>query len=94
MMEILIMLLAINRLANNIFGSSNRVTILRQDVSCLVFRILISLWVSEKKATSEPDRTKERINRKRIPIARTVVACGLMSRSTERLSKWNSFVKG
>ena len=53
---------------------SNWATMRRQEVSCLVFRILMSLKVSEKKATSDPDNTKESRRRKRIMMARMVVA--------------------
>jgi hypothetical protein len=94
-MAILMMLLAIKREARTALGSSRRVTILFQELSCLVFRILISLKVREKKATSDPASTKEMISKKRMMIARIVVACGLMTRNTgENLSKMNSFVKG
>jgi len=81
--------------ARRALGSSRRVTIRFQDASCLVFRMLISLYVNEKKATSDPDKMKEMISRKRITIARIVVACGLMIRNTEgKLPGRISFVSG
>jgi hypothetical protein len=61
-------------------------TIRRQEVSCLVFRILMSLLVSEKKATSEPERTKESSNKKRITMARRVVAWGLITKGNNGIS--------
>ena len=79
MMAILIMLLAISMEASKVFGSSSRDTIRFQETSCLVLRILMSLNVREKKATSEPERTNDRISRKSTMIARIVVAWGLIT---------------
>jgi hypothetical protein len=92
--EILVILLAISREVSTALGSSSNVTIRFQDVSCLVFRLLISLYVSEKKATSDPETTKEMISRKRITMARMVVACGLIRRNTGEKAEKSIFVKG
>src|SRR5579871_2114120 len=81
MMAILTKVLAISNDPNKIFGSSSKFTIRFHDASCFVFKILMSLCVSEKKATSEPATTKDIINKKRIITARIVVACGLIAKN-------------
>lgn len=78
-MAILMMLFAISMEASRVFGSSSRDTMRFQETSCLVLRILISLEVKEKKATSEPERAKDRISRKSSTITRIVVAWGLIT---------------
>jgi hypothetical protein len=65
--------------ASRVLGSSSRDTMRFQERSCLVLRILISLNVREKKATSEPERTNDRRSRKSMTIARIVVAWGLIT---------------
>jgi hypothetical protein len=62
--------------ANKIFGCSNNVTILLNEGCLRVFKILTSLVVNEKKATSLPAKkndNKNKINNATISI---VVAAG------------------
>src|ERR1700753_1807605 len=87
MIAILMILFAITMEASRVLGSSSSETMRRQEASCLVFRILISLWVSEKNATSEPLRTNESKSRKRIIMARRVVAWGLITKGNKGISK-------
>ena len=55
---------AISSDASNNLGSSSKLTIRFQLESCLVLSVLISLYVSEKKATSAPDTKKDITNKK------------------------------
>ena len=59
MIAILIKLLAISKDPNSVLGCSSNSTILFKLLSCFVLSILISLCVSEKKATSAPLSIKE-----------------------------------
>jgi hypothetical protein len=74
-------MLAINNEARSALGSSRRFTILRQEVSCFVFRILISLSLNEKKAILDPETIKDMTRKKSIRITRMVVACALISKN-------------
>ena len=71
-------LLAIINEASNVLGSSNKLTILFHELSCLVFSTLMSLSVNEKKAILEPETIKEMIKKNKMRIANMVVACTLM----------------
>jgi hypothetical protein len=52
-------LFAINIDASNVFGCSSRLTILLKEGCFLVFKILTSLGLREKKATSLPESKKD-----------------------------------
>ena len=78
MIPIFTRLLAIISEASNVLGSSNKLTILFQELSCLVFKILMSLSVKEKKAIFDPETMKEMIKKNKMRIANMVVACTLM----------------
>jgi len=71
---------AINKDASNVLGSSRRLTILLQELSCFVFRIFISLSLNEKKAIRDPETIKDITRKKRIRITRMVVACALINK--------------
>ena len=58
-MPIFTKLLVIKIAANKILGCSNKLTIRLKEGCFLVFKILISFDVNEKKATSLPARKKE-----------------------------------
>jgi hypothetical protein len=77
---ILSRILAISREARSALGSSSRFTILLQELSCLVFRMLISLSLREKKAILDPETIKDITRKKRIRITRMVVACALINK--------------
>ena len=79
MMAILSRMFAINSDASSAFGSSKRFTILLQELSCFVLRILISLSLREKKAILDPETINDMTRKKRIRITRMVVACALMN---------------
>jgi hypothetical protein len=74
MIPIFTKLFAISMDARRVFGVSSRVTILLKEGCCLVFSILRSLIVSEKKATSEP-ATKKEIKNRMIIVKRSMVVC-------------------
>jgi hypothetical protein len=80
-MAILSNMFAINKDASRALGSSSRFTIRRQELSCLVLRILISLSLKEKKAILDPDTIKDMTRKKSIRITRMVVACALISKN-------------
>jgi hypothetical protein len=83
MMAILSNMFAINKDARRDFGSSSRFTILRQELSCLVLRILTSLSLNEKKAIRDPETMKVMTRKKSIRITRMVVACALISKNKD-----------
>ena len=60
MMAILSSMFAINSDASSAFGSSKRFTILLQELSCFVLRILISLSLREKKAILDPETINDK----------------------------------
>lgn len=82
MIAIFTNMFAISSEPSKIFGSSSNVAMRFQDISCLVFSMLMSLYVSEKKAICEPETINETISKKRMIIARMEVACGLIYRSS------------
>jgi hypothetical protein len=95
MMAILIRLLAITRDANRFLGSSKRFTILFQELSCFVFRILISLSVSEKKAIFEPETINDITSKNKMRMTRMVVACALMNSKRQDIdAEENMLLKG
>ncbi len=77
-MPILTRLLAIINDASKVLGSSRRLTILFHEASCFVFKMLMSLSVSEKKAILDPDTIKDITRKNKMRITNTVVACALM----------------
>ena len=82
MIAIFTKIFAINNEPSKILGSSSSVAIRFQETSCFVFNMLMSLFVSEKKAICEPETIKDTISKKRMMIARIEVACGLIYRRT------------
>ena len=78
MIPILTRLLAITREADKVLGSSSRLTILFQGLSCLVLRILISFPVKEKNAILDPETIKDITSRNKMRTTKIVVACALM----------------
>ena len=81
MMPMFTKLLAINIDASNVFGCSSKSTIRLKAGCCLVLSILMSLYVSEKKATSEPAIKNETVNNKIAKKIRTAVAAGVIASS-------------
>jgi hypothetical protein len=73
-------ILAINKEARRALGSSSRLTILLQELSCLVLRMLTSLSLKEKKAIRDPETIKDITRKKSIRITRMVVACALINK--------------
>ena len=74
MMLIFTKLFAISIVARSVLGCSSKFTILLNEACFLVFKILMSFKVSEKKATSLPARKNEKIKRIRIVNIKIVVA--------------------
>jgi hypothetical protein len=79
MMPILMKLLAISMEANRIFGCSSRFTILLKEGCFFVLSTLMSLLLSEKKATSLPAIKKESTNNTSNAKRSMVVAAELMA---------------
>ena len=73
-MPIFTKLLVIKIDANKILGCSNKLTILLKEGCFLVFKILMSFEVKEKKATSLPARKKEIKYKKIMATTKTVEA--------------------
>ena len=85
MIPIFAKLLVMSIEARSVFGDSSNVMILRYDGCFLVLSMLMSLYVSEKNATSDPATRKEITNRTRIEKIRIVVAPGVIKRKFKRL---------
>jgi hypothetical protein len=67
-------LLAINIDANRVLGCSNKLTILLNEGCFLVFKILTSLELSEKNATSLPESKKDKRKSTKTATIKIVVA--------------------
>lgn len=67
-------LLAINIEANNVLGCSSKLTILLKEGCFLVFKILTSLELSEKNATSLPESKKDNRKSTKTATIKIVVA--------------------
>jgi hypothetical protein len=94
MIAILSNMLAINRDARSALGSSSRLTILLQELSCFVFRIFISLSLKEKNAIRDPDTINDMTRKKSIRITRIVVACALMNKRSPGCPLADEMLKG
>ena len=73
-------LLVISIDASRVLGVSSKVTILLYEGCRFVLRIFISLYVSEKNATSEPATKNEIIKSRKRAKIRIVVAPSVMTR--------------
>jgi hypothetical protein len=93
-MPILKRMFAIKSEASSAFGSSRRLTILLQELSCLVFKILISLSLSEKKAIRAPETIKDMTRKKSIRITRMVVACTFINKNRPGCPRAVDMLKG
>jgi hypothetical protein len=69
-------------------------TILRQPLSCFVFRILISLSLNEKKAILDPETIKDITRKKSMRITRIVVACALINKRRPECPGANIMLEG
>jgi hypothetical protein len=85
---------AISKEASSALGSSRRLTILLQELSCFVFRILISLSLKEKKAILDPETINDMTRKKRIRITRMVVACAFMNKRRPACPLTDDMLKG
>ena len=74
MMPMFTKLLAISIDASNVFGCSNRLTILLNEGCFLVFKILTSFGLREKKATSLPESKNDNKKSTKTATIKIVVA--------------------
>lgn len=74
MMPMFTKLLAISIEASKVFGCSSKLTILLKEGCFLVFKILTSFGLSEKKATSLPESKKDKRKRTKTVTIKIVVA--------------------
>jgi len=79
MIEIFTMVFAIRIAVNNSLGFFRSPTILLYDGWVLVFRILISFTLSEKKAICAPERRKDKKNRITRIKMKTVDSAGVIA---------------
>ena len=80
MIPIFTKLLPISIAASKVFGSSNKLTIRRYAGCFFVRSIFISLYVSEKKAISDPASKKDSMKSITTKNISTVVAAGVIAR--------------
>ena len=80
MMPMFTKLLVMSMAASNVFGCSSKVTMRRSAGCCFVLSTLMSLEVSEKKATSLPATRNEMISRMNMMNMRMVVAAGVIAK--------------
>jgi len=73
-MEIFTKLFTMSKEASRILGSSSKLRILLAAGCCFVFSMLISLYDSEKNATSEPETRKDNNNNNNSKKTRIVIA--------------------
>lgn len=85
MIPIFTKLLVISMAASKVLGLSSKLTIRLKEGCCRVFKILISLEVSEKKATSLPATRKEIINSINIMKTSMTLAAGVNARKKSKL---------
>ena len=93
MMPIVTKLLAMSIEPSRIFGSSSKATILLKAGCCFVRNILISLYVREKNATSEPEIRKEIVKSNTAIKMSTAEAAGVM-RSKENCKEFANSTTG
>lgn len=93
MMPMFTKLLAISMEPNRILGSSRSATIRLNAGCCLVRSIFISLYVSEKNATSDPEIKKEMVNSKIAIKIRTAEAAGVI-KSREKCKEFAKSITG
>ena len=84
MMPIFTKLFVISIEASNVFGDSSSVTMRRYDGCFFVLSRLISLYVSEKNATSEPATRKDIRKSVATITIRMMVAVGVMAKKVIR----------